>query len=61
MVALAETAPSDLADELTAPAVASSETADHFTFPFPYRVFRDFFPADSKFAPAATRCPPPTT
>ncbi|MGX9426919.1 hypothetical protein [Bradyrhizobium sp. LeoA1S1] len=46
MVALAETAPSDLVDELTAHAVASIETADHFSFPFPHIVFRDFFPAD---------------
>ncbi|MGY3608352.1 MULTISPECIES: hypothetical protein [unclassified Bradyrhizobium] len=46
MVALAETAPSDLVDELTAHAVASIETADHFSLPFPHIVFRDFFPAD---------------
>jgi hypothetical protein len=46
MVALAATAPSDLADELTAHAVASIEGADHFSFPFPHIVFRNFFPAD---------------
>ena len=46
MAALAEMAPSDLVDELTAHAVASIETADHFAFPFPHIVFRDFFPAD---------------
>jgi hypothetical protein len=46
MVALAETASSDLADELTAHAVASIESADHFSFPFPHIVFRNFFPAD---------------
>jgi hypothetical protein len=45
MVALAETGPSNLADELTAHAVASVETADHFSFPFPHIVFRNFFPA----------------
>src|ERR1700756_793931 len=46
MKALAEIAASDLADELTAHAVASIESADHFSFPFPHIVFRDFFPAD---------------
>ena len=46
MTALAETAHSDLAAELTAHAVASIETADHFSFPFPHIVFRNFFPAD---------------
>jgi hypothetical protein len=46
MAALAEIADSDLADELTAHAVASIETADHFAFPFPHIVFRNFFPAD---------------
>src|SRR5215831_1284560 len=46
MAALAETVPSDLADELTAHAVASIETAEHSTFPFPHIVFRNFFPAD---------------
>jgi len=46
MVTLAETAPPDLADELTAHAVASIETADHFSFPFPHIVFRNFFPAE---------------
>ena len=46
MEALAEIAASDLADELTAHAVASVETADHFSFPFPHIVFRNFFPAD---------------
>ncbi|MEH2513031.1 hypothetical protein V1291_004385 [Nitrobacteraceae bacterium AZCC 1564] len=46
MVALAETAPPDLVDELTAHAVASIEAADHFSFPFPHIVFRNFFPAD---------------
>lgn len=46
MVALAETAPSDLAAELTAHAVASIEAADHFSSPFPHIVFRNIFPAD---------------
>jgi hypothetical protein len=46
MEALAETAPSDLADELTAHAVASIEAADHFSFPFPHIVFRNFFPVE---------------
>ena len=46
MVALAKTAPSDLADELTAHAVASIEAADHSPFPFPHIFFRNFFPAD---------------
>src|SRR5262245_5396837 len=46
MAALAETASSDLAGELTAHAVASIENADHFSFPFPHLVFRNFFPAD---------------
>jgi hypothetical protein len=46
MAALAETARSDLADELTAHAVASIEAADHYARPFPHIVFRDFFPAD---------------
>ncbi|MEK9281798.1 MULTISPECIES: hypothetical protein [unclassified Bradyrhizobium] len=46
MAALAEIAPSDLADELTAHAVTSIETADYFSFPFPHIVFRNFFPAD---------------
>src|SRR6516164_5460283 len=46
MAALAERVSSDLADELTAHAVASIETADHFSFPFPHIVFRNFFPAD---------------
>ncbi|OAF02933.1 hypothetical protein AYJ54_25355 [Bradyrhizobium centrolobii] len=45
MEAPAKTASSDLADELTAHAVASIETADHFSFPFPHIVFRNFFPA----------------
>ncbi|HLZ05250.1 MAG TPA: hypothetical protein VKR55_24265 [Bradyrhizobium sp.] len=46
MVALAERVSSDLADELTAHAVASIENADHFASPFPHLVFRNFFPAD---------------
>jgi len=46
MVALAVTAPSDLAAELTAHAVASIEASDHFSSPFPHIVFRNFFPAD---------------
>lgn len=46
MEALAETAPSDLAAELTAHAVASIEAADHFSSPFPHIVFRNIFPAD---------------
>jgi hypothetical protein len=46
MAALAKRATFDRADELTAHAVASIETADHFSFPFPHIVFRNFFPAD---------------
>ncbi|MBV9531572.1 MAG: hypothetical protein JO283_11020 [Bradyrhizobium sp.] len=46
MTVLAKAAPSDLADELIAQAVASIEAADHFSFPFPHIVFRNFFPAD---------------
>jgi hypothetical protein len=46
MAALAKTATSGLADELIAQAVASIEAADHFSFPFPHIVFRNFFPAD---------------
>ena len=46
MAALAPTVVPDLADELTAHAVASIEAADHFSFPFPHIVFRNFFPAD---------------
>jgi len=46
VAALAEISRSDLADELTAHAVASIEAADHFSFPFPHIVFRNFFPAD---------------
>jgi hypothetical protein len=46
MEALAKTAASDVADELIAHAVASIESADHFSFPFPHIVFRNFFPAD---------------
>jgi hypothetical protein len=46
MAVLAQTVVPDLADELTAHAVASIEAADHFSFPFPHIVFRNFFPAD---------------
>ena len=46
MAALAQTATPDLADELTAHAVASIEAADHFSLPFPHIIFRHFFPAD---------------
>jgi hypothetical protein len=46
MTALAQRVTSDLTDELTAHAVASIEAADHFSFPFPHIVFRNFFPAD---------------
>jgi hypothetical protein len=46
VAALAKTAISGLADELIAQAVASIEAADHFSFPFPHIVFRNFFPAD---------------
>jgi hypothetical protein len=46
MTALAQTASPDLVDELIAHAVASLETADHFSFPFPHILFRNFFPAD---------------
>ena len=45
MAVLAQTARFDLVDELTAHAVASIESADHFSFPFPHIVFRNFFPA----------------
>ena len=45
MAALAQTV-RNLADELTAQAVASIEAAEHFSFPFPHIVFRNFFPAD---------------
>jgi hypothetical protein len=46
MPALAKAAPSELADELIAHAVASIEAADHFSLPFPHIVFRNFFPAE---------------
>lgn len=46
MEALAKTAASGMTDELIAQAVASIEAADHFSFPFPHIVFRNFFPAD---------------
>jgi hypothetical protein len=46
MAALAATALTDLTTELIAHAVSSIETADHFSFPFPHIVFRNFFPAD---------------
>jgi hypothetical protein len=46
MTALAETATSQLADELIARAVASIEAADHFSLPFPHIFFRNFFPTD---------------
>jgi hypothetical protein len=46
MAALAEIAHSDLADELTAHAVASVEAADYFAAPFPHIVFRNVFPTD---------------
>jgi len=36
----------DLAEALTAHAVASIEAADHFSSPFPHIMFRNFFPAD---------------
>ena len=45
MAALAQTV-RNLADELTAHAVASVEAAEHSSFPFPHIVFRNFFPAD---------------
>src|SRR3974390_3585749 len=45
MASLAQTV-RNLADELTAQAVASIEAAEHFSFPFPHIVFRNFFPAD---------------
>jgi len=45
MAALAQTV-RNLADELTAQAVAGIEAAEHFSFPFPHIVFRNFFPAD---------------
>jgi len=43
MAVLAQTVVPDLVDELTAHAVASIEAADHFSFPFPHIVFRNFF------------------
>ena len=46
MATLAESVKSDLADDLTAHAVASIDAADHFSLPFPHIVFRNFFPAD---------------
>ncbi len=46
MAALAKAATSHLTDELVAQAVASIEAADHFSFPFPHIVFRNFFPTD---------------
>src|ERR1700730_12898063 len=46
MAALAKAATSHIADELIGQAVASIETADHFSFPFPHILFRNFFPAD---------------
>jgi hypothetical protein len=46
MAALAKTATSDMAGELIAQAVASIEAADHFSFPLPHILFRNFFPAD---------------
>ena len=45
MAALAQTV-RNLADELTAQAVASVEAAEHSAFPFPHIVCRNFFPAD---------------
>jgi hypothetical protein len=44
MVTLAKTATSHLTDDLIAQAVASIEAADHFSFPYPHIVFRNFFP-----------------
>jgi hypothetical protein len=44
MVALRKEAASNLADELIVQAVASIEAADHFSFPYPHIVFRNFFP-----------------
>jgi hypothetical protein len=38
-------APSGLADELIAHAVASINAAEHFSLPFPHIFFQDFFPA----------------
>jgi hypothetical protein len=46
MPALAKIATSQMSDEFIAQAVASIEAADHFSFPFPHIVFRNFFPAD---------------
>lgn len=46
MTALAEVVPTGLVDELTAHAVASIETAHHFSSPFPHIVFDRFFPDD---------------
>ena len=46
MLTLAKPATSRIADELIAQAVASIKAADHFSFPYPHIVFRNFFPAD---------------
>jgi hypothetical protein len=45
MLTLAKTATSHITDELIAQAVASIMAADHFSFPYPHIVFRNFFPA----------------
>jgi hypothetical protein len=45
MTALVNTAPT-ITHELITQAVASIEAADHFSFPFPHIVFRNFFPTD---------------
>jgi hypothetical protein len=44
MLTLRKEATSNLADELIVQAVASIEAADHFSFPYPHIVFRNFFP-----------------
>jgi hypothetical protein len=46
MAALAKAATSHLIGDLVAHAVASIESADHFSVPFPHIFFRDFFPTD---------------
>jgi hypothetical protein len=46
VLTLAKTATSHIADDLIAQAVASIKAADHFSFPYPHIVFRNFFPAD---------------
>ncbi|MBV8927454.1 MAG: hypothetical protein JOZ74_18975 [Bradyrhizobium sp.] len=46
MQTLSEITRSSLSDELTDHAVASLAAAEHYSFPFPHIVFRNFFPSD---------------